>query len=101
MITLAFFCHLVDVAGTANRGSGEGDIFCDFSFDRGTMMKLRVEQRGGEDEKSYRDNRRNNNCDDNGESLYLLRNLFQYQPAISRASALDQPPDLDADSTPY
>jgi hypothetical protein len=43
MITLAFFCHLVDVAGAASRGSGEGDIFCDFSFDRGTTMKLPVD----------------------------------------------------------
>jgi hypothetical protein len=89
MITLAFFCHLVDVAGTASRGPSEGDVFCDFSFDRGTMMKLRIDQRGREDDKSYRDNRRDNKCDDNGESLYLFRNLRQHDRHL-QASALDQ-----------
>lgn len=84
MIALAFLCHLVDVAGTANRGSGEGNIFCHLSFDRGPTMKLRVDQRGGEDDKSYRDNRRDDNPDDNGESLYLLRNLFQRSPPLCR-----------------
>ena len=79
MIALAFFCHLVDVAGAANCRPSEGDIFCDFSFDRGTMMKLHIEQRGRKDDKSGRDNRRDDNPDDNGESLYLLRNLFQHQ----------------------
>jgi len=99
MIALAFLCHLVDVAGTANGRPGEGNIFCDFSFDGGTTMKLPVDQRGREDDKSYRDNRSDDNADDDGESLDLLRNLFQHQPTISRASTLDQHPDLDADST--
>jgi hypothetical protein len=79
MIALAFLCHLVDVAGAANRGPSEGNIFCDFSFDRGTTMKLPVDQRGREDDKSYRDNSRDDNGDDDGESLYLLWNLFQHQ----------------------
>ena len=79
MISLAFFCHLVDVAGTANRRPSEGNVFCDFSFDRGTTMKLCIDQRGREDDISYRDNRRNDKADDDGESLYLLRNLFQHQ----------------------
>lgn len=100
MITFAFFCHLVDVASAANRRPSEGNVFCDFSFDRGTMMKLRVDQRGREDDKSYRDNRRGNNPDDDGESSYLFRNLFQHQPATSRASTLDQHPDLNPDLTP-
>ena len=87
MIALAFFCHLVDVAGAANRGPSEGNILCDFSFDRGTMMKLRVDQRGGENDIPYRDNRRDDNPDDNGESLYLLWNLFQHQlPLLRRFS---------------
>jgi hypothetical protein len=79
MIALAFFCHLVDVAGAANRRPSEGNVFCDFSFDRGTMMKLHIEQRGRKDDKSGRDNRRDDNGDDDGESLYLLWNLFQHQ----------------------
>lgn len=77
MIALAFLCHLVDMAGTANRRPGESNVFCDFSFDRGTTMKLPVDQRGREDDKSYRDYRRDDNGDDDGESLDLLRNLFQ------------------------
>lgn len=89
MIALAFLCHLVDVAGTANRGPSEGNIFCDFSFDRGTTMKSHIEQRGRKDDKSYRDNCRNDNGDDNGESLYLLRDLFQHNRHL-QASALDQ-----------
>ncbi|MBI2530957.1 MAG: hypothetical protein HYW03_01875 [Deltaproteobacteria bacterium] len=80
MKPFAFLCHLVDVAGAANRRPSEGNVFCEFSFDRGTMMKLRVDQRGGENDISYRDNRRDDNPDDNGESLYLLRNLFQRSP---------------------
>jgi len=80
MIALAFFCHLVDVAGAANRRPSEGNILCDFSFDRGTMMKLHVDQRGRKDDISYRDNRRDETRDDYRESLYLLRNLFQHQP---------------------
>ncbi len=100
MIALAFLCHLVEVAGATNRGPSEGNIFCDFSFDRGTTMKLPVDQRGREDDKSYRDNCRDDNGDDTGESLDLLGNLLQHQPATSRASILDQHPDLDADSTP-
>ena len=79
MIALAFFCHLADVASAANRRPSEGNVFCDFSFDRGTTMKLCIDQRGREDDISYRDNRRNDKADDDGESLYLLRNLFQHQ----------------------
>ena len=94
MIALAFLGHLVDVAGAANRRPSEGNVFCDFSFDRGTMMKLHIEHRGRKDDKSDRDNRRDDNGDDDGESLYLLRNLVQHQPATSRASILDQHPDL-------
>lgn len=84
MKPFAFLCHLVDVAGAANRRPSEGNVFCEFSFDRGTMMKLRVDQRGGENDISYRDNRRDDNPDDNGESLYLLRNLFQRSPPLCR-----------------
>jgi hypothetical protein len=89
MIALAFLCHLVDVAGATNRRPSEGNVFCDFSFDRGTMMKSHIEQRGRKDDKSDRDNRRDNNCDDNGESLYLLRNIFQHNRHL-QASALNQ-----------
>ncbi len=91
VIALAFLGHLVDVASTANRGSGEGDIFCDFSFDRGTMMKLHVEHRGREDDKSDRDNQRDDSRDDNGESSDLLRDLFQHNRHL-QAFALDQLP---------
>ena len=91
MIALALLCHLVDVASTANRRSGEGDIFCDFSFDRGTMMKLHVEHRGREDDKSDRDNRRDDSPYDNGESSDLLRDLFQHNRHL-QAFALDQLP---------
>jgi hypothetical protein len=94
MIALVFLGHLVDVAGTANRGSGKSNRFCDFSFDRRTTVKLPVDQRGRKDDKSDRDNRRNDSRDDNGESFDLLRDLFQRQPTISRASILDQHPDL-------
>ncbi|MDP2603077.1 MAG: hypothetical protein Q8S00_10850 [Deltaproteobacteria bacterium] len=91
VIALAFLGHLVDVASSANRRPREGNVFSDFSFDRGTMMKLHVEHRGREDDKSDRDNRRDDSPYDNGESSDLLRDFFQHNRHL-QAFALDQLP---------
>ncbi|MBI3000304.1 MAG: hypothetical protein HYY46_17910 [Deltaproteobacteria bacterium] len=75
METVLFLGGLVDMAIAANSRAREDDIFCNFSLCGGFSMESPICKRRRQDDISCRDNPRNDDCDDNRKSSYLLRNF--------------------------